>query len=399
MDWSDETFTSVDPRTRDFARSLLASASADQPAEDGMLRLAARLGIPGVALGTAVGVELMARGAAAAESGALGGSAAAASGTGVSGVMVSSLPGASAGVSSGAALATGSTVVTTGAASAFTVIAKALSAGVLAGALGIGAIEGVSVVQNRTARPAAALDGVERPTAELGAGDRDRQGSGAARAGISPALAGRSVTDGLRPEAVRGETSSDNAAPLLGPIGQAASPETASVGERASASVPTGSAARVESGTALHGRPAALTREPSAASEPPPSDPSNSTADPLMRGVGELPSAAPVAPVLVQPHPDQAPTALRQELALLNSARSLMQQGRGSAGLAILDDYANRFPGGALSAEALALRALGLAQLGRRADAKLAAELLVQRFPKSPHRARLVQLGLIEEGN
>jgi TolA-binding protein len=126
-----------------------------------------------------------------------------------------------------------------------------------------------------------------------------------------------------------------------------------------------------------------------------------------MRGVGELPSnsaasfpeqttSANGAPAKnLAAEPSNAPSALQLELASLNQVRSLLQRGQGADALRALEQYQVRFPHGSLAAEAMLLRVQAFALAGRRDEAARAAERMIERYPRSPHKARLQELGLL----
>jgi TolA-binding protein len=83
-------------------------------------------------------------------------------------------------------------------------------------------------------------------------------------------------------------------------------------------------------------------------------------------------------------------TRLAQEVAALDRARSALSGGVPRAALDALDDYAARFPDGALAPEATVLRIEALARAGDRARAAALARGFLARHPGGPlsERAR-----------
>jgi len=69
------------------------------------------------------------------------------------------------------------------------------------------------------------------------------------------------------------------------------------------------------------------------------------------------PAAAPAAPAAVEPAAEEPSSGeLREEIRLLDEARSALQRGSGAAALEQLDRYRQRFPSGVLRREASLLR-------------------------------------------
>jgi RNA polymerase sigma-70 factor (ECF subfamily) len=105
--------------------------------------------------------------------------------------------------------------------------------------------------------------------------------------------------------------------------------------------------------------------------------------------------ASPAKPVgRVGVDPPRAATSvgarsLAEETRLLHAAQRELSQKNTSAALALLDEHASRFPGGALAEERTAGRVLALCDLGRTAEARLAADAFVRRSPQSPLVPRL----------
>ena len=102
--------------------------------------------------------------------------------------------------------------------------------------------------------------------------------------------------------------------------------------------------------------------------------------------------AKPVAPVSVDPPRASASlgaTSLAEETRLLHAAQRELARKNTSAALALLDEHASKFPGGALAEERTAARVLALCDLGRTAEARLAADAFVEKSPQSPLVPRL----------
>jgi hypothetical protein len=82
-------------------------------------------------------------------------------------------------------------------------------------------------------------------------------------------------------------------------------------------------------------------------------------------------------------------TSLAEETRLLHAAQHELARKNTSAALALLDEHASKFPGGALAEERTAARVLALCDLGRSAEARLAADAFVRKSPQSPLVPRL----------
>ena len=68
--------------------------------------------------------------------------------------------------------------------------------------------------------------------------------------------------------------------------------------------------------------------------------------------------------------------------------------GLSSAALALTDEHARRFPGGALAQEREFIAVSALLSLGRTPEARSRAARLLERFPGPAYRGRLESLGL-----
>jgi hypothetical protein len=93
-------------------------------------------------------------------------------------------------------------------------------------------------------------------------------------------------------------------------------------------------------------------------------------------------SAVPVAPTPAEVE------ALTEEVRQVDRARAALAVGRPAETLAALDEYERRFPQHRFAPEALYLRMEALASLGRTAQARAAAELLLATYPGTPNGAR-----------
>ena len=89
------------------------------------------------------------------------------------------------------------------------------------------------------------------------------------------------------------------------------------------------------------------------------------------------PAAAPPA------HEESAPLAA--EVASVDHARSQLAAGQAAQTLATLQNYEQQFPAARLLPEVLFLRLEAGERLGRTAEARTAAQRLVDGFPQSPH--------------
>jgi len=87
--------------------------------------------------------------------------------------------------------------------------------------------------------------------------------------------------------------------------------------------------------------------------------------------------------------PAPHPSALGEQVSALDSARRALAAGDAPAAVGALDDYAVRFPDGALVEEAEALRVQALLAAGDRAAATRAGDRFLAAHPNSPHAARV----------
>jgi hypothetical protein len=121
-------------------------------------------------------------------------------------------------------------------------------------------------------------------------------------------------------------------------------------------------------------------------------------ASPGPAAVAERPAAARPAPAPRQtkiatpeapPRDGDTSGNLDEELRLVSAARAALKLGEGAAALQRLVEYQQRFPAGALTVEAQALRVDALCAAGDRAASAEAAEAFLKRWPESPLSARV----------
>lgn len=100
-------------------------------------------------------------------------------------------------------------------------------------------------------------------------------------------------------------------------------------------------------------------------------------------------SAVPAASGVASAPPAPSAPTLADELALVDSARTMLASGDYDAAIRFVDQYEARFPRGAFTHEAEVVRIDALARSGRRAAASAAAKRFVAAYPSSPHAARI----------
>lgn len=91
-------------------------------------------------------------------------------------------------------------------------------------------------------------------------------------------------------------------------------------------------------------------------------------------------------PVVEAPLEVGAPLAA--EVSYVDRARALLNGGQAEQGLSFLRSYEQKFPEARLLPEVLFLRLETCDRLGRKSEARAAAQRLLDGFPKSPHAAR-----------
>jgi TolA-binding protein len=108
------------------------------------------------------------------------------------------------------------------------------------------------------------------------------------------------------------------------------------------------------------------------------------------------PPAPPRAPAAEQPTPAvpelEVGAPLAAEVAYVDRARALVASGQTAQGLALLRSYERDFPEARLLPEVLFLQLETLDRSGRTSEARVAAQRLVDGFPKSPHASRARKL-------
>jgi hypothetical protein len=104
----------------------------------------------------------------------------------------------------------------------------------------------------------------------------------------------------------------------------------------------------------------------------------------------------PIAPALPAPFvPAPAPArsgagaSIRDEVATLERARSVLASGEPALALSILDDYVSAFPHPTMASEAAVLRIEALVRAGDRSAARSAAHAFLVKYPLSPYGARV----------
>jgi hypothetical protein len=79
---------------------------------------------------------------------------------------------------------------------------------------------------------------------------------------------------------------------------------------------------------------------------------------------------------------------LAAEVAYVDRARALLSTAQADQGLSLLQSYEREFPEARLLPEVLFLRMESCDRLGRKTEARAAAQRLIDGFPKSPHATR-----------
>jgi outer membrane protein assembly factor BamD (BamD/ComL family) len=104
------------------------------------------------------------------------------------------------------------------------------------------------------------------------------------------------------------------------------------------------------------------------------------------------PTAARVATPPSKPWAAAPPTfgaTVADQARNLDDARATIAAGRGPHALAMLDDFARRFPSSPLEEEALVLRIEALVTSGDRSAASTSAARFFARYPNSPYVRRV----------
>lgn len=99
------------------------------------------------------------------------------------------------------------------------------------------------------------------------------------------------------------------------------------------------------------------------------------------------------APVLSR-HDRVVPEAgsLREQIALVDAARTAVSKGAGDRALELLRQYQDQYPSGSFRPEVAALRVDALVKLGRRAEAQSAAKRFVAEFGAGPLADRVLRV-------
>jgi len=104
------------------------------------------------------------------------------------------------------------------------------------------------------------------------------------------------------------------------------------------------------------------------------------------------------SPSVIAPAPThrrpEATTAsdLREQIALVDAARSAVAAGAGNRALELLQRYQERYPAGSFRPEAAALKVEALTNLGRHAEASVLAKRFVAEYGKSPLADRVARV-------
>lgn len=97
------------------------------------------------------------------------------------------------------------------------------------------------------------------------------------------------------------------------------------------------------------------------------------------------PSVHPTVPVAAPSASVSAPLGLRDELALIDEARTELAGGSAGSALATLGRYDARYPQGLLREEATAVRVEALFASGKTAEARSTGEAFLREHPQSTH--------------
>lgn len=109
-----------------------------------------------------------------------------------------------------------------------------------------------------------------------------------------------------------------------------------------------------------------------------------------------LPAAAGVAPDAASPSPEPTVRArarpksdIRDEIRLVDQARSSLRSGSAERAVTLLDQYVQRYPRGAFRQEVAVLRVEAFERLGERRRASALAREFLNQHPESPHSERV----------
>jgi TolA-binding protein len=113
---------------------------------------------------------------------------------------------------------------------------------------------------------------------------------------------------------------------------------------------------------------------------PAPAPPVAKAAEPVRRTASEIRTVAPVADI-------------REEIRLLDQARSAVRSGASARALSLLAKYEQRFPRGQFRQEVQVLRMEALSQSGKSNRAAVLAKKFLAEHPNSPHVERVEKVG------
>ena len=131
---------------------------------------------------------------------------------------------------------------------------------------------------------------------------------------------------------------------------------------------------------------------PIVAAAPAPVAPKPAAVEPIPVTVPEAPKAAEPEPV--RRNAKVAPVAdIREEIRLLDQARSAVRSGNNAQALRALAKYDQKFPRGQFRQEAQVLRMEALKQNGETARAAALAKKFLSEHPNSPHVERVEHVG------
>jgi outer membrane protein assembly factor BamD (BamD/ComL family) len=104
------------------------------------------------------------------------------------------------------------------------------------------------------------------------------------------------------------------------------------------------------------------------------------------------PDILPVAPSPQRSRSKSPDPDLREQIALLDNARSALAKGTGERTLDVLRQYQSKFPNGAFRPEATVLRIEALSQLGRHSEARTLADRFIAEHRGTPIADRVARV-------
>ncbi len=216
-------------------------------------------------------------------------------------------------------------------------------------------------------------------------------GPAVAKLALVAAVAGAALVGALRLDTPRDVAPSARVGPA------SASPAPASLAPTLPPPPPTVSELRVEArpvpSPADRVVPAPAARQRAARAAPAPVEPAR-----RLRAAPHVPAPPPPAPPEADPLPATPPApaslprppSIAEELRVVSSAQSTLRSNP-VASLRLTDEWAVRFPRGALREEALAVRILALCALGRSAEARDLTAQLLAGYPLTTYAPRVRQ--------